>query len=290
MPLTAFQHEVLAVLRPNRRPESHLAGASALHLDPESLRRSGDLDVFHDGVDAQRDAFVRDREALVASGFEVAVLKSFPGYTQAAITRDGNTTLVDWATDSDWRFLPVQTHPTAGYLLHPIDLAINKVLALIGRDEPRDYVDALWADAVILPLPALIWAASGKDPGLSPSSALSLLRRRGRPHPEEIARLDLTGPFDLEKAKTRWLSALDETEVFIANAPRETAGALFYDPRQEAFLLPSVPIESTIIVHHGARGGVVPVLTDGMLADTPQIRDPDEQGPVMGYPRDLLED
>lgn len=30
-----------------------------------------------------------------------------------------------------------------GFMLDPIDLAINKVLALAGRDEPRDFVDML---------------------------------------------------------------------------------------------------------------------------------------------------
>jgi len=30
-----------------------------------------------------------------------------------------------------------------GFVLHPVDLAINKVLALAGRDEPRDMIDIL---------------------------------------------------------------------------------------------------------------------------------------------------
>lgn len=43
-----------------------------------------------------------------------------------------------------------------------------------------------------------------------------------------IARLDLTDLFDLEKAKVRWLRALAEADVFIANAPLETAGVPFF--------------------------------------------------------------
>lgn len=207
-----------------------------------------------------------------------------PGFTQASVARAAEATLIDWATDTDWRFLPVQTDPTAGYLLHPIDLAINKVLALVGRDEPRDYVDALWADAVILPLPALVWAASGKDPGLNPASTLDLLRRRGRPRPEEIARLDLTGPFDIVTAKARWLSALEETAAFIADAPPESAGALFFDSQHQEFCLPRLPLDHTIVVHHGARGGVVPTPASMSLADTPRIRDASAAAPRTPYP------
>jgi hypothetical protein len=34
--------------------------------------------------------------------------------------------------------LPKRSPPTAvGFLLHPVDLAVNKTLALAGRDEPR---------------------------------------------------------------------------------------------------------------------------------------------------------
>lgn len=282
MPLSDFQRQVLAAVRANRLPESHLAGASALHLSPDSLRRSGDLDVFHDSADAQRAAFALDVATLERADYSVRVLKSFPGFSQAQIERDGQSTLIDWATDTDWRFLPVQSDLTAGYLLHPIDLAINKVLALVGRDEPRDYVDALWADATILPLPALIWAASGKDPGLNPASTLALLRRRGRPRPEEIARLDLVTAFDLEAAKQRWLTALDETDAFIRSAPPETAGALFYDPRAAAFTLPAIPLDATIVVHRGARGGVVPMPSDAALTRSPAIREAHAPPPI--YP------
>ena len=97
----------------------------------------------------------------------------------------------------------------SGWLLHPVDLAINKVLALVGRDEPRDFVDILFINARVLPLGAVCWAAAGKDHGFTPLSLPELLKRRGRYRPEEFARLDLAEPFDLIAAKTEWLAALD---------------------------------------------------------------------------------
>ena len=41
---------------------------------------------------------------------------------------------------------------TAGYMLHPIDLAVNKLLALVGRDEPRDFLDTLYVHHTVLAL------------------------------------------------------------------------------------------------------------------------------------------
>ena len=92
--------------------------------------------------------------------------------------------------------MPPVRDELGGFLLHPVDLAVNKTLALAGRDEPRDYADILFIHERILPLGALCWAAAGKDPGFTPLSLLELLRRRGRHRPEDMARLALAGPTD----------------------------------------------------------------------------------------------
>ena len=64
------------------------------------------------------------------------------------VSKGQDSTKVDWAHDAAWRFLPPLPHPIAGYLLHPIDLAVNKLLALVGRDEPRDFLDIMFAHLV----------------------------------------------------------------------------------------------------------------------------------------------
>jgi hypothetical protein len=81
------------------------------------------------------------------------------------VRRDGESTILDWAHESAWRFLPLVHIPGGGVMLHPIDLAINKLVALANRREPRDVVDAIFADAHILPFPALVWAVVEKNPG-----------------------------------------------------------------------------------------------------------------------------
>jgi len=76
----------------------------------------------------------------------------------------------------------------------------------------RDYIDIHSIIDNILPLGALCWAASGKDPGFTPGMILELLRRRGKCRPEEVGRLNLASPVDLTELKTRWLQYLDEAE------------------------------------------------------------------------------
>jgi len=187
VPLTRFQKEILALLARNRAPDSYLAGGAALHFQPNSLRYSNDLDYFHDSEERVTSAYGADRELLLGEGYGVEVLLSQPGFLRATVARHDGATRVDWAHDSAWRFMPPVRDELGGYLLHEVDLAVNKVLALAGRDEPRDFVDILFVHDRVLPLGALCWAAAGKDPGFTPLSLLEMLRRRGRHRPEELA-------------------------------------------------------------------------------------------------------
>ena len=94
---------------------------------------------------------------------------------------------------------------------------LDPVLALVGRDEPRDYLDIHEAMRV-LPLGALCWAAAGKDPGFTPAMLLDLLRRRGKYRPEDFARLHLVEPVDLTELKSRWFAALEDAEKLVNRA------------------------------------------------------------------------
>lgn len=134
MPLTPIQNDVLATIWENRAETSHLAGASAIQASPKSMRYSGDLDLFHDNESEVAEAFAKDRTALEAADFEISVLLSQPGFIRARIFKAGESVLIDWAHDSAWRFMPTIALEGIGHVLHPVDLAVNKVLALGGRD------------------------------------------------------------------------------------------------------------------------------------------------------------
>ena len=159
-----------------------------------------------------------------------------------------------------WRFLPPIKSEVVGYQLHPIDLAINKLLALAGRDEARDFLDILMIDREVLPLGALCWAAVGKDPGFSPRSLLELLKRRGKYRPEDFERLRLSKPVDLQALKQQWLEALQDAESFIDAQDPTEIGCLFYDTATEAFVAPTSKDRTggTVVPHFGRPGGVLP--------------------------------
>ncbi len=160
--------------------------------------------------------------------------------------------------------MPLVRDTLGGLLLHPIDLATNKVLALAGRDEPRDFVDILFIHAQVLPLGAVCWAAVGKDPGFTPLSLLELLKRRGRYRPEEFARLDLVEPFDLVAAKRTWLAALEEADAFIRTRPPDEIGCLYWSRSSKGFVMPppDAPAPADVVPHFGTPGGVLPQVND----------------------------
>ena len=268
MPLTGLQREVLALLARSRDSESYLAGGSALHLAPTSSRFSDDIDFFHDSAEAVAEAFERDRATLEAAGYPVRIVLSQPGHMRAVVEAGDDRTRVDWAHDSAWRFMPLVRHESGGLTLHEVDLAINKVLALAGRDEARDYVDVMYAHENVLPLGAMIWAAVAKDPGYNPVSLLEQLKRRGCYRPEDMDQLELAAPLDLVEAKAAWRAALSDAHDFIRGRPDSEAGCLYYSPSRGRFSAPSAGIsleEQGLVAHFGQPGGILPRVAEVVI-------------------------
>jgi len=262
MPLTSYQAGLGRLLARNRSEDSYLAGGAAILLQPNTQRFSQDLDYFHDSAERVASAFETDGQTLADHGYAVAPEIAQPGYIRALVRRGGEATKVEWAQDSTWRFMPVMRSDEFGYLLHPIDLATNKVLALAGRDEVRDLVDTLYLHAHVLGLGPLVWAATGKDPGFSPRSLLELLRRRGRVRPEELDRLYLTEKLDPQALKADWLAALDSVDAFVRQRPPSEAGCLYYSTTRRDFVDPERPDVGDVVAHYGRPGGVLPRIAE----------------------------
>ena len=260
MPLTDYQTSLARLLSANRTFDSYLAGGAAILIEPNTARFSRDLDYFHDSEERVLEAFAADRKLLESAGYAIDVDLNQPGFVRAIIRRDEQATKVDWARDSAWRFMPTVRDERVGFLLHPVDLAVNKVLALAGRDEPRDVLDTLHLHGSVLVLGALCWAACGKDPGFTPLSLLELLRRRGRIREDDLARLDLAVPIDLPETKRAWLDALDSVEPFVTARPPEEIGCLYYSAEQQGFVDPREAKDAT--PHYGRPGGVLPRIAD----------------------------
>ena len=130
-----------------RHRDSYVARGVALSVALRSHRLSRDVDLFSDTTEAVARSWDRDRLALESAGFEVAPLRERPGYVEAAIARGTDRLVMEWARDSAFRFFPLVEDDELGLALHRFDLATNKVLALVGRLEARDWVDVLACDA-----------------------------------------------------------------------------------------------------------------------------------------------
>ena len=229
MPIDALQGAVFAALRSRRQPDSHVAGASALNRDPQSPRYSEDIDFFHDAAAIVDDNADADARVLEAEGFLVSWESPRTGFRRAWIERDGARMKVEWAYDSAFRFFPVQPDPILGYRLHDADLAVNKVLAGAGRLVIRDYLDLIFLHESYLTLGALAWAATGKDPGLSPLRILNELNRHSRYQPADLAEVRLTRPVTLQDLKGKWLEMLRTAHVLVESLPASEVGYLYLD-------------------------------------------------------------
>jgi hypothetical protein len=272
MPLTQFQQAIARLIAVNRSPSSHLAGGAAIHLHPTSPRMSNDLDYFHDEENLVAEAFAADREDLKASGHSVETTLSLPGFIRAIVSRGGEGTKVEWAHDSAWRFLPPVRDPEVGYRLHPLDLSINKVLALAGRDEPRDFLDTIYVHSEHLSLGALCWAAVGKDPGFSPELLVEMLARKGRYRAEDFEPLLLREKPDLFELKRLWLGAIADARKLVKALPPGDAGCLYLNAATGKFITPGADL-SGLVRHRGARGGVLPSIGDiPAISDDPESR------------------
>ena len=260
MPLTDYQERLARLLSENRTFDSYLAGGAAILIEPNTMRFSRDLDYFHDSEARVAEAFSADRRLLESSGYSIDVDLNQPGFVRAIVRKDGHATKVEWARDSAWRFMPTVRDVRVGFVLHPVDLAVNKMLALAGRDEPRDVLDVLHLHRHVLVFGALCWAACGKDPGFTPLSLLELLRRRGRIREEDLGRLDLAEPVDLHSLKSSWLEALDSVEPFVASRPPEEIGCLYHSASRRGFVDPREVTDA--VPHFGRPGGVLPRVVD----------------------------
>ena len=145
VPLTDYQASLARLLSENRTFDSYLAGGAAILIEPNTMRlqpRSRLLPRLRGP--GRGSVLLLTGGLLEAAGYSIDVDLNQPGFVRAIVRKEEHAAKVDWARDSDWRFMPTVRDDRVGFVLHPVDLAVNKVLALAGRDEPRDVLDALY--------------------------------------------------------------------------------------------------------------------------------------------------
>ena len=254
MPLDRIQIDILNLLASHRDPESYVAGSTPLNRD--APRYSGDIDVFHDREERVALAAREDSAALESNGYALQWLKREPTFYAVLASKAGATTKLEWAVDSDFRFFPTMRDEAFGYVLHPVDLAMNKIMAAAGRHEPRDVVDLLTIHDRILPLGAVVLAAVEKAPGFTPEGLINEIRRLANYTEADFRRIASDPPVDAGATMTRLRQVLAEADAFVARMPTDKIGLLFL--KDGKVVQPDPDRLQDYDAHAGARRGQWP--------------------------------
>jgi hypothetical protein len=264
MPLGDFEKEVLRLLAANRNPESYVAGATVFLRREDSHRQSQDIDLFHDTMQSLKLAARQDAAVLQQNNYQLDWTERQEMLQRAIISKAGRSTKVEWAFDSAFRFFPVQPDVELGFVLHPLDGATNKMLALAGRGELRDYLDVLFLDRNVIGLGALVWAACGKDTGFTPQFLIEEAQRLAHYPANRLSTLLLSEPVNLVECKRRWLKAVADANALFLKLPPDEIGCFYLNASGEAVTPePALPEFRILRRHFGSVGGAWPAIVNG---------------------------
>jgi hypothetical protein len=172
--LTSLQRQIASIVGslPNAQNFA-LAGGAALIARGDVDRLTRDLDFFGPSA-AEVDLLVPLVElAFREAGLSVQRVREGSGFYRLEVSQGADVTEVDFG--ADFRLLPMEVGPL-GPTLAGEELAVNKVLAVFGRAEARDFVD-LSVLTKRYGLERLMRRALEKDPGFDPQVFRNMLSR-----------------------------------------------------------------------------------------------------------------
>lgn len=175
--LSPLQERVARVVAALAEAEGFaLAGGAALIVRGDVDRRTRDLDFFGPSPVAVDRLVPAAEQALLDDGLRVRREIDHRGFARLLVNDDEDRTEVDLGSDA--RLFPVDEGP--GFpLLSGEELAVDKLLALFGRAEARDFVD-LMAVADRYGLERLLDLAAEKDRGFDAKVFVEMLSRLDR--------------------------------------------------------------------------------------------------------------
>ncbi|HVC70264.1 MAG TPA: nucleotidyl transferase AbiEii/AbiGii toxin family protein [Acidimicrobiales bacterium] len=175
--LTPLQRRIAAII--GGLPEAEqfaLAGGGALIARGDVERQTRDLDFFGPAPQDVNRLMPAVEKALQDAGMNVSRIREAPGFVRLEVREHDEVTEVDLGADA--RILPVE-RGELGPILAGEELAVDKVLAVFGRAEARDFVD-LSAVADRYGLEYLCERALDKDRGFDPQVFREMLDRFDR--------------------------------------------------------------------------------------------------------------
>jgi hypothetical protein len=230
VPISNLQSAILRHIAGSRDPESFVAGG--LPLNRHGPRFSDDIDIFHEREERVARASEHDVALLLRAGYHATWLRREAGIYSAEISDSKDKTKLEWVADSDFRYFPALKDEEFGYVLHPVDLAVNKLMASVSRREPRDIMDLVRVHERYLPLGAIVWAAVVIAPGFSPEGLLAELRRNARFEVAAFARVRVDVPIDAGEVMRTLRDAITSAEEFVHDMPTAQAGTVYLEQGQ----------------------------------------------------------
>jgi hypothetical protein len=271
--LTPIQKRVLKILLSTRNEHSYIAGGSALNIDFSRLSR--DIDIFHDAQELCNLTAKADLQLLQKHGIAVVLKRQINGFTKAEAFDETGKTEIDWSWESSWRFFPAQVDDVLGYKLHPLDLATNKLLAMVGRKMPRDYYDVCTLIQNGFPIAECVWAMCSKDPGYTPYTTLDALSYASmhsqRDFDEAICVTRGTRPLTIQECKELFLDMRTKAQEVFATLPLSEFGVFYLrkDTGTAFFPTDADRLAENFVINPGARYGVLPEVPAEQENNTP---------------------
>ena len=175
--LTPFQERIAAIFAGLDEAKDYaLSGGGALIVRGDVDRGTRDLDFFGlttESVDRLAPAV---EHALTRAGMEIVTLQSNQGFVRLVATQGDERCEIDLAADA--RLFDIDTDPNIPTLTGE-ELAVDKVLAIFGRAEARDFIDLAAVESKY-DFERLCELAAEKDRGFSPHVFGEMLYRFDR--------------------------------------------------------------------------------------------------------------
>ena len=264
MSLEPLQRRIAALLRARRSPDTFVGRAAV--LSDVGARVSEDMDIYAEDRPIAEIA-ADDLAALAADGLEIVSRRDHYGFAIEAEISDGaGSTLLEWSEADHERFFPAQPHPTFGWALHVVDLAVLKVIAAATRRQARDISDLIDLAGRGYDLAALALAAPAKLPGVSPIAILERDRLTSISLPGEDfdnLRWDRAEPRRAAGAFKLEFSDLVQAAIdkLAASDPSAAPGLIYLDGLTGLPALPTAETRIRLEARAASRRGAFPRLT-----------------------------
>jgi len=166
--LTSVQKKILRCLSLlSDREAFYLTGGTALSAFFLKHRKSRDLDFFTHVEDLILPFSQRLEASLIKEDLRVERLRGFHSFVELSVNSKDDSTAVHFGLDSPFRFeQPSEFEEVPGVKVDSlIDIATNKLLALFGRAELRDFIDINFLAKDHYNREYLMKRSAQKDPG-----------------------------------------------------------------------------------------------------------------------------